>query len=281
VTVNEIARWNGSSWSALGSGISGRGVYALAVSGNNVYAGGAFTTAGAVSAADIARWDGNSWSALGSGIPDAFGYGSIVSALAVAGTNLYAGGNFTTAGGAPANFVAQWNGSAWSAVGAGVNGIVGGLAASGNALYAVGEFTTAGGSPANYIAQWNGTSWSALGSGLNNWATSVAVAGNGLFVGGNFTSAGTSVCNFVAEAIVWPQPFIITGNGDFGFTGNQSQFGFDVAGGTGQKLIVQGSSSLSNWVPLQTNVLTAPLWHFNDPTAGGSHTRFYRVLSGN
>lgn len=32
-----IAKWNGSSWSALGSGMSP--VYALAVSGTNLYAG--------------------------------------------------------------------------------------------------------------------------------------------------------------------------------------------------------------------------------------------------
>ena len=42
-------------------------VYALAVSGMDVYAGGDFTTAGGVSASRIAKWDGTSWSALGHG----------------------------------------------------------------------------------------------------------------------------------------------------------------------------------------------------------------------
>ena len=42
-----------------------------------------------------------------------------VNALAVSGTNLYAGGCFTTAGGVPANNIAKWNGSAWSALGRG------------------------------------------------------------------------------------------------------------------------------------------------------------------
>src|SRR5689334_16495690 len=40
-----------------------------------------------------------------------------VQALAVSGTNLYIGGGFAKAGGSNAFFVAQWNGSKWSALG--------------------------------------------------------------------------------------------------------------------------------------------------------------------
>ena len=164
--ANYIAQWNGSSWSALGSGISGAGsdggpeVSALAVSGSTVYVGGTFTTAGGVAATNIVQWNGSSWSALGSGI------NGTVSALAVSGSTLYAGGYFTTAGGSVANYIAQWNGSSWSQVGSGMNGDVFALAVSGGTLYAGGGFTTAGDTAANYIAQWNGSSWSALGSGV-------------------------------------------------------------------------------------------------------------------
>ncbi len=87
-----------------------------------------------------------------------------VRALAVDGSgNLYAGGNFTTAGGVTVNYIAKWDGTSWSALGSGMNGTVYALAvdASGN-LYAGGGFTTAGGVAANNIAKWNGTSWSAL-----------------------------------------------------------------------------------------------------------------------
>ena len=44
-----------------------------------------------------------------------------VYALAVSGSTLYAGGGFTTAGGSAANYIAQWNGSSWSALGSGMN----------------------------------------------------------------------------------------------------------------------------------------------------------------
>src|SRR5690349_11276061 len=86
------------------------------------------------------------WSALGSGM------NSDVDALAVSGTNLYAGGIFRKAGGIAASQIAKWNGSSWSALGSGMNNGVEALAVSGTNLYAGGWFTTAGGSPANYIA---------------------------------------------------------------------------------------------------------------------------------
>ena len=82
-----IAKWDGSSWSTVGSGID-VDVYALAVSGDGLYAGGAFPTPDR-----IAKWNGRSWSALGSGL------NNDVWALAVSGSDLYAGGYFTTAGG--------------------------------------------------------------------------------------------------------------------------------------------------------------------------------------
>src|SRR6266403_5079889 len=79
-----------ANWTTVGSGMS-NGVLALAVSGGDLYAGGAFTNAGGVAANYIAKWDGSSWSALGSGM------NGVVRALAVSGSNLYAGGDFTMA----------------------------------------------------------------------------------------------------------------------------------------------------------------------------------------
>jgi hypothetical protein len=96
-------------------------VYALAVSGANLYAGGYFSTAGGVTAYLIAKWDGSGWQALGSGIP-MDSSSSLVRALAVSGTDLYAGGWFDKAGGVPANCIAKWDGSAWSALGSGISG---------------------------------------------------------------------------------------------------------------------------------------------------------------
>ena len=54
VIANRVAKWDGSSWSALGSGMNNF-VSALAVSGSDLYAGGVFTTAGGKVSAYIAR----------------------------------------------------------------------------------------------------------------------------------------------------------------------------------------------------------------------------------
>ncbi|MCC6824116.1 MAG: hypothetical protein IT172_00005, partial [Acidobacteria bacterium] len=94
-------------------------VYAVAVdAAGNLYAAGAFTAIGNVTANRIAKWNGSSWTALGTGM------NSSVAAIAVSGTDVYAGGGFTTAGGVGANYIAKWNGSSWSALGSGMNGIV-------------------------------------------------------------------------------------------------------------------------------------------------------------
>ncbi len=131
---------------------------------------------------------------LGSGLNNA------VSALAVSGTDVYAGGSFTTAGGGAANYIAKWDGSSWSALGLGMDGPVRALAVSGSDLYAGGYFTTADGSAANYLAKWNGSSWSALGSGMNNYVYALAVSDSDLYAGGQFTTAGGKFSAFLARA---------------------------------------------------------------------------------
>ncbi|MCP4246482.1 MAG: hypothetical protein GY778_05485, partial [bacterium] len=115
VFANNIARWDGTSWSPLGSGMNGQ-VRALTVYNGDLIAGGNFTTAGDVFANNIARWDGTSWSVLGSGMDGQ------VRALTVYNGDLIAGGYFETAGGTPANHVARWDGATWSALGSGMSG---------------------------------------------------------------------------------------------------------------------------------------------------------------
>lgn len=58
VAASRVAKWDGSSWSALGSGINSW-VYALTSHNGDLYAGGSFTIAGGVSAVYVARWDGS------------------------------------------------------------------------------------------------------------------------------------------------------------------------------------------------------------------------------
>ena len=200
--ATNVAKWDGTSWSALGAGIGGTGlnsnygtVYALAVDASgNLYAGGRFTRAGGVAASNVAKWDGSAWSVLGPGTFDE------VNALVMdrAGT-LYAGGKFYSNG--PANHVAKWNGTAWSGMGAGLDNDVRALAVGPNGeVYAGGTFAASGSVAASAVARWNGTAWSAMGAGTNNNVNALAVDGSGnVYAGGNFSTAGGLPANRVAK----------------------------------------------------------------------------------
>jgi hypothetical protein len=187
-----IAKWDGTSWSSLGSASGGTltnldlsigdyaSVNAFAVSGNNLYVGGFFTSVSGIAATNIAKWDGTHWSALGSGL------NGPVTALAVSGGDVYAGGWFSTAGGIAATNVAQWNGSSWSALGSGFGGgpYYTALAVSGSNLYAGTGLTNDSPYPVGIVAKWDGSSWTVLGSPLNDGTVeSLVTSGSDLYAG--------------------------------------------------------------------------------------------------
>ncbi len=103
VNAYHVAKWNGSGWSALGSGIGDYFVSSLALNGTDLYAAGTFTTAGAATANNIAKWDGNSWWPLGSGI-----VANGVVCLTSTGNAIYVGGYLYNAGGKPSSYIARW-----------------------------------------------------------------------------------------------------------------------------------------------------------------------------
>ena len=195
-SANSVARWNGSSWSALGDGLNNR-VYALEMfddgSGEALYAAGLFASTGGDPVSRIAKWDGQSWLPLGSGL------NGIVNALEVfddgTGPALYAGGLISLAGGVPVEQVARWDGQQWSPVGvAGPDDMVNALAVfddgNGEALYAAGRFGSVAGVASPGIARWDGQQWSAVGSGLASEVKALAVVneagGPALYASGNF-----------------------------------------------------------------------------------------------
>ncbi len=221
ISANHIARWDSSSntWSALTevvdgtpfNGVNGE-VLAIAVSGSDVYVGGAFTQAGSVSARNVAKWNGTSWSALGSGLAN--GVSVNARAIAVSGSEVYVGGDLSEADGGPedggvlASRIAKWNSSTntWSALGSGLNGTVFTIVVSGNDVYVGGNFSQAGSGVASRIARWNTVTntWSALGTSANNGVIgsvrAIGVSGSLVYVGGIFTTAGGIPANNVA---VW------------------------------------------------------------------------------
>lgn len=201
-----ICRWSGSSWNYLNtSNAVNNDVKAITINGGFVYIGGDFTNCGGIPQADyIARWDGTNWAALGSniaGTDGAFSSPAYISTIAISGSDLYAGGYFSNvAGNSNAQYIAKWNGTAWSSLGSfpALNANVFAITIMGTDVYAAGGFTNAAGNAnADYVAKWNGTAWSNLGTNaggtngaLFTAARGIANDGTNVYVGGDFTDAG-------------------------------------------------------------------------------------------
>lgn len=160
--VYAIARWDGTSWSDLDGGFfhsfgSVGTINAMAAFDGELIVGGQFTFAGSTQASQIASWNGTAWSPLPSGVDN-----PVHSLLTFEHDDgeqaLFAGGPFSTAGGAPAMGIARWDGKAWTNLNGGTNHIVHALAAfddgDGMHLYVGGQFTTAGSEPAGRVARW-------------------------------------------------------------------------------------------------------------------------------
>jgi trimeric autotransporter adhesin len=108
LTVNNIAKWAGSGWEALGDGINGY-IKALAVdSENNLYVGGLFDRAGNVPVNNVAKWTGTQWEALDSGVDH-----TVLSLAIDDEDRLIASGDFEMAGDVQALGLARWNGDTW------------------------------------------------------------------------------------------------------------------------------------------------------------------------
>jgi hypothetical protein len=210
--VNGIARWDGSRWHPLGSGVTGY-VYTITIDGDDLYAGGKFQTVGGLggSQGNVARWDiaGGSWHPVGGGVSGLAGTG-YVAALAVDRGVLYAGGRFNTAGGVAAGNIARWDGTAWSALGEGVNSqsviptIYALAIGSAGELYAGGSFSTAGGVLCRNIAEWSDSTWKPLGiTGIYGnepgGVYSLAYGRGGLYAGGQFVIADIVQANGIAR----------------------------------------------------------------------------------
>ncbi len=220
-TVHGIARWTGSTWQSVGTGVAGSnpllGVYALTVfddgtgNGPELYAGGQFGSMDGVTAEGIAKWNGARWAPVGTGAmtptPGSVRTLCVYDDASGSGPALYAGGNFAVISGVAANRVAKWNGTTWAPLGLGVGSSVYALAGlsdgnpAGPSLIAAGIFTSAGGQPVKMVARWRAGAWSAMGAGINAlqlYALGVLQTPSGpqLFAGGFFGSPSPNVARW-------------------------------------------------------------------------------------
>lgn len=178
--ANYVARWDLTTWLPLApaplengtDGVvddlmvfdpDGAGPVAPAL-----YVGGNFNKAGGVSnVGRIARWTGSTWAAVSS--PALNDRAQVLRVLDVDGAagplapTLHVGGIFTTAGGLSAKRIAQWDGSAWSALGSGLEDNVRAMLAvdstppnlGGPGIYVGGSRTPSGLPTYGRLARWS------------------------------------------------------------------------------------------------------------------------------
>jgi trimeric autotransporter adhesin len=209
---NGVARWDGTTWLPLGSGLNGA-VHATCESGSDLYVAGYFTKTGVSRPNEIrrpipgswdesrrsrvAKWDGTSWTIMRGK------FDNKVCVLESHAGDLYAGGWFKKLDGKTVNHIVRWDGREWSSLGGGTDDSVLAIAFEDRDVYVGGSFRRAGGVRARGIGRWDGRSWSPLGNGVGGLETkflrpdsdagtvcSLLVHDKKLYVCGKFTVAG-------------------------------------------------------------------------------------------
>lgn len=192
LTLGNIAKFDGTNWSALPNNGLNEEVTSFAVYGGNLYVGGLFDKTGAptITLNHIAKYNGTSWAYLSNS-----GLNGNVYALEVYDGDLVIGGDFSATAGvfvAGLGNIAKYNGTVSTALpNGGLNSDVYAMKAAGFALYVGGDFTASatGGVTLNKIAALGDNEWLAMANnGLDGDALALAANNStfGLYVGGGF-----------------------------------------------------------------------------------------------
>lgn len=174
-----------------------------------LYVGGFFSNWDGIPEADfIVRYHQGQFSALGAGTGSRHGaIESPVEAIATDGDDVYIASEQNLADIPQADFIARFDGGAWHALGASINGddgyfpkkdpvtSINDIHIDGEMVYVIGEWNNAGGdAAADNVAAWNGEAWGSLGvNGNGAWegyGAAVTTWLGALVVGGDFRNAG-------------------------------------------------------------------------------------------
>lgn len=185
ININRMAKWNGSTWSNVGGGVTGgfiTDVQAMAVYNDELYVGGDFTYAGGKGANYIARWNGTSWDSVRGG----FNYYATDMVVDSINNFLYVTGGFSTADGKVVKQMAGWDGEKWFLLDTLFSGNAYAMSIYHNELYAAGSFSITGINGSTiYLAKWDGKKWAAI-NGIPATLFSLGVYNDELYIGGAF-----------------------------------------------------------------------------------------------
>jgi hypothetical protein len=203
ISASKIAKWTGSAWEAMGTGVNGN-VYSMLFHNGQLYIGGTFSSVNGVAANNVAMYDGT-WHALGAGLTG----GSVeVRALVWYNNELVAGGSFTASGvWTDLGNIARFDGTNWTQFQTtGANNKIWTLKEFNGNLIAGGQFTSIGNFSATAVARWDGIVWNSMGNGLGNIIRALDVYNNTLYAGGTFTcnaSGDWSTCAYSSGIAQW------------------------------------------------------------------------------
>ncbi len=256
-----------------GAGGSYPYVYSLAVQADGkILVGGRFSTLGGQSRTNIGRLNPD-------GTPDtSFNPGAaggsvpyVASLVAQADGTILVGGEFATLGGLSRNHIGRLNNTELATQN---------LTFDGSTL----TWMRGGTSPevwrTTFEYSTDGASWTNLGAGSRipgGWQlTGLALPKYTTFRARGYTVGGYENASGWFVETVLRQPLAIS---DILYSAN-GQFGFKAGGPAGLVVVIEASTDLRTWMPLQTNTLGAAPLSFGDPLAALFATRFYRLRSG-
>lgn len=193
-TMLRAARYDGSSWSALGSGLSSFfnpiAWTSTVLANGDLVVGGRIESAGGRVVANVARWDGAAWHGFGTGVE-----GSVGAIAVLPGGDVVASGSFQYAGDQPLAGIGRWDGARWQPLASGLP-----FAARALAVLPNGDLVSSVSPFGGCMARWDGTAWSPMAQGIPGEVRCLAVLGNGdVVAGGVFNWAGAGPALRVAR----------------------------------------------------------------------------------
>jgi hypothetical protein len=241
--IKGIARWNGSNWDSLQSGIDGMDTvnqfgsfaYDMVRFNGKLYISGGFASLGNVPAASLGTWDESLWDSLP--IQPHLSIYCSLGPLFENDGNLYVGGAYDSIAGLAANSISKWDGISWGSLNFPnffpspiqfTYSIINSICSYDGKIYAAGLIYSVPIDTVGYILQYDGSAWSTVGGGIKGGGiTSIlcmAVYHGELYVGGYFTKSAGNVGNNIQK---WD-----------GNTWDDVGGGMDIPNGAIRKLIV-------------------------------------------